>query len=282
VLLWRATDPALHRRQLDVTFPPRRLLEQVWAKGDRSVGVPRNVLESAERLRRELRPERGPVDWRPINERRRRAEARIQAVADYARERRCRRRCLVGYFGEALKQCTGCDRCGTRVVRSVVNPEVFQRLSRLRSALARTKSAWGGCPLEPDVLLALARCPPSDAAVLADVPGVGPALAERLGGAILGALAGGSPEPGEGRQSTQLALAVSLQNWRAEVARQMGVPAYLVLTDAVLREIAERRPLTRDDLARVHGMGPRTLAKFADCLLEMTNDVRRKVDLTPA
>ncbi|HEX6433623.1 MAG TPA: RecQ family ATP-dependent DNA helicase, partial [Gemmatimonadales bacterium] len=88
VLLWRPVDAALHRRQLDVTFPPRRLLEQVWGKPNGSVGVPRNVLESAERLRRELRPERGPVDWRPVRERRRRAEARIQAVENYARERR--------------------------------------------------------------------------------------------------------------------------------------------------------------------------------------------------
>ena len=30
VLLWHPNDAALHRRQLDVTFPPRRLLERIW------------------------------------------------------------------------------------------------------------------------------------------------------------------------------------------------------------------------------------------------------------
>jgi ATP-dependent DNA helicase RecQ len=282
VLLWRAGDSALHRRQLDVTFPPPRLLEQVWNQRAGAVGVPRNVLQSAERLRRELRPERGPVDWRPIRERRRRAEGRIQAVEDYVRERRCRRRCLVGYFGEALEQCAGCDRCGTRKPGLVTSPEVARRLSRLRAALARDKAPWGGCPLEPEVLLALARRPPFDAAALADVAGVGPALAARMGRAIMGALAGDPARPSRKGEAAQLALAVSLRNWRAEVARQMGVPAYLVLTDAILREIAERRPLTRDDLARIRGVGPRTLDKFAECLLEMTTSSAGEVGLTLA
>ncbi|HEY9518920.1 MAG TPA: RecQ family ATP-dependent DNA helicase, partial [Gemmatimonadales bacterium] len=56
VLLWRDGDTALHRRQLDVTFPPHDLLEKIWRKPGGSTGVPANVLESAGRLRRELRP----------------------------------------------------------------------------------------------------------------------------------------------------------------------------------------------------------------------------------
>ena len=30
VLLWRDGDAELHRRQLDVTFPPRAQLESIW------------------------------------------------------------------------------------------------------------------------------------------------------------------------------------------------------------------------------------------------------------
>jgi ATP-dependent DNA helicase RecQ len=281
VLLWRPTDAALHRRQLDVTFPARRLLEQVWSRSNGSIGVPRNVLESAERLRRELRPERGAVDWRPVEERRRHAEARIRAVEDYARKGRCRRRSLVGYFGDSLQQCAGCDRCGTTKPETVASPEVSRRLSRLRAALTRDKAPWGGCPLEPEVLLQLAGSPPPTAAALADVPGVGPALAARLGGVILAALAA-PPTLDAPLEAGSLALNVSLRNWRAEVARQMGVPAYLVLTDATLREIAERRPLTREDLSRIRGMGPRTLAKFGECLLSMTVSATPEAGLTPA
>jgi ATP-dependent DNA helicase RecQ len=269
LLLWRSADTELHRRQLDVTFPPRRRLERIWGRREARVGVPANVLESAERLRRELRPERGPVDWRPVAERRRSAEARIQAVEDYARAGDCRRARLVGYFGEKLVSCSGCDRCGQKHQSEKLNREVAARLSRLRRALARRKTVWGGCPLEPEVLLCLARCPPPDAAALADVPGVGPALAERLGGAILGALA-----PVQGAESSPVSspLQEALEHWRAGIARNMGVPPYVVLPDSTLRAIARERPQSRLDLARVPGVGPRTLAKFGEELVRLSEN----------
>ena len=264
LLLWRRADTDLHRRQLDVTFPRPKLLERLWHQRDGTIGVPRNVLESAERLRRELHPERGPVDWRPIRERRKQAEARIQAVEDYAREARCRRSRLVGYFGESLVHCAGCDRCGARPARAPADPEVSARLTRLRRALAERKTVWGGCPLEPDVLLRLAQSPPGDAAALADVPGVGPALAEKLGGIILRALGSGCQAPPEVEKDPVLA---SLEQWRSGVADTMGVPEYAVIPDGVLHAIAAARPQSRLDLARIRGVGPRTLAKFADDLL---------------
>src|SRR6185312_12108410 len=116
VLLWRAGDAMLHRRQLEVTFPPRVLLERLWRTGESCPGVPANVRASAERLRRELRPDRGAVDWSGVVERRRRAEARISAVERYDKGSACRRRALVCYFGERLERCSGCDRCRHRAV----------------------------------------------------------------------------------------------------------------------------------------------------------------------
>ena len=264
VLLWRASDTELHRRQLDVTFPHRRLLERIWYEPGGTVGVPANVLASAERLRRELRPEKGPVDWRAVIERRKRAEFRIQAMEEYAREAGCRRARLVGYFGERLSRCAGCDRCGRKLPEPVRDPAVSARLTRLRGALAGRRTVWGGCPLEPQVLLRLARCPPADAAALADVPGVGPALAERLGRTILGALA--ADQVSQPVEPEDPAFA-GLQRWRAGVARKLGVPAYSVLSDRVLRSIAHERPRNRLDLARIPRVGPRTLAKFGDDLL---------------
>jgi len=266
ILLWREGDAALHRRQLDVTFPGARSLERIWHERNGTVGVPRNVLESAERLRRELHPERGPVNWRPIRERRTRAEARIQAVEDYARERRCRRSKLVNYFGEKLRHCSGCDCCGTKMARPPADPVVSARLTRLRQVLADSRMSWGGCPLEPDILLRLARQPPADAAALADVPGVGPSLTQRLGRTILGALGtGGGPAP----ETQGDAVFVTLDRWRNGVADAMGVPAYAVISDAVLRAIAAAQPQSRLELARIRGVGPRTLAKFSDDLLRL-------------
>ncbi len=111
VLLWRVGDAELHRRQLDVTFPPRRVLEKLWSGTAPPSGIPGAVRESSERLRRELRPDRGPPDWRPVRQRRQRAEARIEAMETYANGRGCRRQALIGYFGERISECAGCDRC---------------------------------------------------------------------------------------------------------------------------------------------------------------------------
>jgi ATP-dependent DNA helicase RecQ len=266
VLLWRKADTELHRRQLEVTFPPRRLLETIWSGPRGKVGVPRNVLEAAERLRRELRPERGPVDWRPVIARRQRALARIQAVQDYAQTSRCRRGMLVGYFGERLEACAGCDGCGKKPAFLASNPDVATRLTRLRRALAGSRAVWGGCPLEPDVLLRLAKDPPAHPSALADVPGVGGALAERLGGTILRALSSEGVGAISGPDNPSFD---ELAKWRSGVARSMGVPAYRVLGNGVLRAICQARPRTRAELARVKGVGPRVLAKFGDDLLRV-------------
>jgi ATP-dependent DNA helicase RecQ len=267
VLLYRTADTNLHRRQLDVTFPQRRLLERVWSGPAGRVGVPHNVLASAERLRRELRPERGPIDWRPVVERRRRAEERIEAVEKYGRGPGCRRAQLVGYFGERLAQCAGCDRCGRRGVVLPPDLAVATRLRRLIQSLAGHKTLWAGCPLEPDVLLRLSRLPPRDAAELAEVPGVGAAIAERLGGSILRALAPAAAHLGQVEPDPILR---SLEDWRTDVAKTMGVPPYAVCSDAVLRTVAKERPRSRLELASICGIGPRALAKFGDDLVRLS------------
>ena len=188
VLLWHRRDATLHRRQLDVTFPPRRLLERIWQSKGPVSGVPANVRESADRLARELRPDLGPVDWTGVRERRRRAEDRLRAMERYAEGRGCRRRALVGYFGEKLASCAGCDRCRSQPAARPLTGAASTRLTRLRQAMGGRAGPWGGCLLEPEVLHRLARNPPRDAASLADVAGIGPAIAERYGATILGAL----------------------------------------------------------------------------------------------
>jgi len=111
VLLWSPEDARLHRGQLDVTFPNERLLRRLWSDPSAKRGVPANVLESADRLASELHPERGAPDFTWVRLRRRAAEARLDAMVRYAKERECRRAALVGYFGERLRRCSGCDRC---------------------------------------------------------------------------------------------------------------------------------------------------------------------------
>ena len=266
VLLWREGDATLHRRQLDVTFPPRPLLERLWREGASCPGVPANVRASADRLRRELQPELSRVDWSVVTERRRRADARISAVEAYAKGRGCRRAALVGYFGERLERCSGCDRCRRRVVSVPRDAAVAARLVRLRSAVGTRLGPWGGAILEPEVLLALARRPPADGAALADVPGVGSALAARWGGAILAALGG---PLGAAPKQADNPCRQALQAWRSRVAREMGVPAYVVLRNAALEALVTMQPRDEASLAAIPGLGPRALAKHGAELLRI-------------
>jgi DNA helicase-2/ATP-dependent DNA helicase PcrA len=61
----------------------------------------------------------------------------------------------------------------------------------------------------------------------------------------------------------------ALRMWRAQVARDAKVPAYVVFTDATLTAIAERRPTTQEALAQVSGVGARKLASYGEAVLSV-------------
>jgi len=61
----------------------------------------------------------------------------------------------------------------------------------------------------------------------------------------------------------------ALKSWRAEVAREHNLPAYIVFHDATLAEMARVRPATLDDLAAVSGVGARKLAAYGDDILRL-------------
>jgi ATP-dependent DNA helicase RecQ len=112
VLLFRRGDADLPRRQLDVTFPPEQLARRVWGGEVPAAQIPAGVAASLDRLKRELRPGHGPVDWAAVRRRRQAAERRIAMMERYATGSACRRRALIGWFGERLPRCAGCDVCG--------------------------------------------------------------------------------------------------------------------------------------------------------------------------
>jgi len=60
-----------------------------------------------------------------------------------------------------------------------------------------------------------------------------------------------------------------LREWRAGVAREQGVPAYIVFGDATLRGIALVRPASRDELAEISGVGEKKLELYAEDVLAL-------------
>ena len=63
------------------------------------------------------------------------------------------------------------------------------------------------------------------------------------------------------------ALYAALRDWRAQVAAEVDRPAYTVLPDAVLAAVAQTRPRTVPELARVRGIGPAKIDRFGPSLL---------------
>jgi ATP-dependent DNA helicase RecQ len=64
-------------------------------------------------------------------------------------------------------------------------------------------------------------------------------------------------------------LVTRLRGWRLERSREDAVPAYVVLHDTTLRELAAARPRTKSELAGVKGLGPTKLERYGDDLLEL-------------
>jgi ATP-dependent DNA helicase RecQ len=60
-----------------------------------------------------------------------------------------------------------------------------------------------------------------------------------------------------------------LRGWRAAIAKEHGVPAYVVFHDATLAELARARPANEEALSRISGVGTRKLERYGAELLKL-------------
>ena len=68
------------------------------------------------------------------------------------------------------------------------------------------------------------------------------------------------------------ALFQILRQWRADTAREQGVPAYVILHDKTLRELAETRPVSHGLLAGITGMGSAKIEHYGQELLTLIRE----------
>lgn len=66
-------------------------------------------------------------------------------------------------------------------------------------------------------------------------------------------------------------LLSALKAKRRAFAEQLGGPAYIVFNDKTLIEMAEKRPATLDDMARIGGVGTKKLDSYGLAFLEVIN-----------
>lgn len=154
-------------------------------------------------LDRETPVERLAIDWRAVDERKRREEGKLRSMQQYAYTDACRRGFVLRYFGDpaAMRSCGACDNClggaplataeadGDVAARSAGRVErVRKALQDARRTLAEKAEVPAGMVLDDAALEALAQAHPRTPEALLQVEGVDRAAAERYGAALLAAI----------------------------------------------------------------------------------------------
>ena len=92
----------------------------------------------------------------------------------------------------------------------------------------------------------------------------------KAGGRVTKAARGGKDKPPPLPLDEQgLERFAALKEWRAEVAREHNLPAYVVFHDATLAEMAKARPDSLDALAQISGVGAKKLEAYGREILRV-------------
>ncbi|MEL7345733.1 MAG: DNA helicase RecQ [Pseudomonadota bacterium] len=230
--------------------------------------------------------------------------ARLNALLGLAEAIDCRRRVLLGYFGEALNEpCGHCDHCE----RPPASFDATKSVRMALSAVLRTEE-WFGAAHLIDILTGTAtdkiRARQHD-----QLPtfGVGQTTSRRDWQAIFRQMMAHDlirPDPARHgalrmthaarpilndkasirfrrdlapprAQARAMAaeedqpLLAALKAKRRALAEAARAPAYVIFPDRTLLEMAEKRPNTLDAMARISGVGQKKLDKFGADFLEI-------------
>jgi ATP-dependent DNA helicase RecQ len=85
----------------------------------------------------------------------------------------------------------------------------------------------------------------------------------------------GSESPARGPSAAVMGAAIDgelltlLKSLRLHLAREKGVPAYLIFNDATLLEMAARKPQSEAELLQVPGVGPAKLERYGGAFLKL-------------
>ena len=71
-------------------------------------------------------------------------------------------------------------------------------------------------------------------------------------------------------------LADALRAWRRETAEAQGIPAYRIMTDVSLSEVASIHPQSFEALSHVNGIGPKKLDAYGTEIIHIVRDFMRK------
>ncbi|WP_171124085.1 DNA helicase RecQ [Ruegeria sp. HKCCA4707] len=239
-------------------------------------------------------------------ERRMADHARLNALLGLAEALVCRRQTLLGYFGEQAAPCGICDLCdtppevfdGTTPVRMALSAilrteEWFgsghlidillaNETEKVRARRHDDLSTWGiGKDWSRPQWQAIFRQMMGHDLVRPDPDRHGALRMTEAAKPILKGEAQINLRKDTIRKATRrpavkamvaeedAPLLSALKAKRRALAESQRVPAYVIFPDRTLIEMAETRPMTLDDLARIGGVGAKKLERYGDTFLEV-------------
>jgi ATP-dependent DNA helicase RecQ len=236
------------------------------------------------------------------------ARSLLRDMERYAAGTRCRHRSLVEYFGEAYRRdsCGACDWCLQELDAipdsTLVARKVLSCVARVRQTWGMAHVADVLLGRRSEKVVAAGHDQLSTFGLLNSEPA--PAIRGYIEQLVASGFLrrDGEPYPvlrlsaegtallkGEGtctlyrelvpqkarrRREEQASFGVDaelfdvLRQVRLKIARERGVPPYVIFHDTTLRHMADRRPSTLDDLHEIYGVGARKAADFGDAFLD--------------
>jgi len=255
----------------------------------------------------DIRLRRSQIDESPAPADRREADhARLNALLGLAEATICRRQVLLEYFGETSQPCGNCDLCdspvalfdATEAVRKALSamlrtgewfgaghlidiltgnatPKVkdrgHDRLPTFAVGRDLSKPAWGAV-FRQMMGRDLVRPDADRHGALRMTDAARPILRGEASITLRRDTvqsAGAKPAVRSLVSDGDAPLLSALKAKRRALAEAAGVPAYIVFADRTLIEMAERRPRSLDDMARITGVGAKKLESFGAAFLEV-------------
>jgi len=71
------------------------------------------------------------------------------------------------------------------------------------------------------------------------------------------------------KQSTD--IVTRLRDWRKSLSNELSIPAFMIMHDKTLIDLAQKKPMTMTELENVHGLGPTKIMKYGEELLELVS-----------
>ncbi len=234
---------------------------------------------------------------------------RLTALLAYCEAPRCRRQVLLDYFGEDREPCGNCDVCieppelwdGTQAAQKALSA-IFRTGMRfgvthltdiLRGKINERVQQYGhdqlptfgvGSDLDEHAWKSIFRQLAAAGLIHVDMAEHGALqLTESAREVLKGqrsiqmrrplrkkpSSARVSAAPASPLSAADETLFQLLRKWRADTAREQSVPAYVILHDKTLRELAEVRPVSHGLLSTITGMGSAKIEHYGEELLDL-------------